>query len=148
VQSLGHPGGNATGLSIIGPQLAGKRLELLKEAYPPLTSVATMWNPAGATSMAGGNDDTKCAAGGLGIQCRSLQVRTDAEILGAFKAAEDGHVNGLVIIYSALFTASRKEMIDLAASTHLPAICGERDFAAAGGLMAYGPNIGDLWRST
>jgi ABC-type uncharacterized transport system substrate-binding protein len=146
VRSLARPGGNVTGLSVIGPQLAGKRLELLKEAFPHLTSVAAIWNPQGISSMAAETDETKVAADHLGIRFQALQARNDAEIPVAFRAATDGRVDGLVIIFSPLFTTSRRQIVELTATTGLPTISGEREFSAAGGLMAYGPNVPDLWR--
>jgi len=146
VQSLARPGGNVTGLSVIGPQLAGKRLELLKEAFPHLTSVAAIWNPQGVSSMARETDETKIAADGLGVRFQSLQARDDAEIPAAFQAARDGRADGLVVIFSPLFVTSRQQIVQLAETTRLPTISGEREFAAAGGLMAYGPNTAELWR--
>src|SRR3954470_3860250 len=93
VQSLAHPGGNVTGLSIIGPQLAGKRLELLRAAFPRLTNVAAIWNPQGDSSMAMETDDTRAAADRLGVRFEPLQARDDAEIPEAFRVATEGQVD-------------------------------------------------------
>jgi putative ABC transport system substrate-binding protein len=145
VKSIAHPGGNATGLSGIAPQLAGKRLELLKEAFPRLTSVATLWNPR-EQSMAVEMGETRVAADRLGLQFLSVEARDDSEIPGAFRTATEGRVDGLVVVTSPLIAASRRQIVELAATSRLPAISGDRDFAAAGGLMAYGPSLPGMWR--
>jgi putative ABC transport system substrate-binding protein len=145
VKSIAHPGGNTTGLSGIAPQLAGKRLELLKVAVPSLTSVATIWNPQDQ-SMFSEMGETKVAADQLAIRFQSVEVREEVELPAAFQTARERQADGLVAIFSPLFVASRQTMVELAAASRLPTISGDREFAAAGGLMAYGPSVPGMWR--
>src|ERR671932_809111 len=104
VNSIAHPGGNATGLSGIAPQLAGKRLELLKEVVPRLTSVANLWNPR-EQSMASEMGETKVAADRLGIRFQSIEARDDSDIPGALRDAREARVDGLVGVSSPVFSA-------------------------------------------
>src|SRR5947207_4658930 len=145
VKSIAHPGGNATGLSGIAPQLAGKRLELLKEAFPRLTNVATLWNPRDQ-GMAVEMGETRVAADRLGVRFQSVEARDEGEIPGAFRTATEARSDGLVVVFSALISAARQKIVELAATSRLPTIPGDRDFAAAGGLMGYGPSLPGMWR--
>ena len=145
VKSIAHPGGNATGLSGIAPQLSGKRLELLKGAFPRLTNVATLWNPRDQ-GMAVEMGETRVAADRLGVRFQSVEARDEGEIPGAFRTATEARSDGLVVVFSALISAARQKIVELAATNRLPTISGDRDFAAAGGLMAYGPSLAGMWR--
>jgi putative ABC transport system substrate-binding protein len=145
VKSIAHPGGNATGLSGIAPQLSGKRLELLKEAFPRLTNVAILWNPQDQ-GMALEMGETRVAADRLGVRFQSVEARDEGEIPGAFGTATEARADALVVVFSALISAARQKIVELAATSRLPAISGDRDFAAAGGLMAYGPSLPGMWR--
>jgi putative ABC transport system substrate-binding protein len=147
VQSLARPGANVTGLSMISPQLAGKRLELLNELVPRMRSVAAIWNPRGESSMAVEAEQARLVAEARGIRFESLEASDDGEIRAAFDAARNRDVDGLLIVYSPLFRASLQRIVEMAAATGRPAISGDREFAVAGGLMAYGPNLPELWRN-
>jgi putative ABC transport system substrate-binding protein len=147
VQSLARPGANVTGLSMISPPLAGKRLELLNELLPGMRTVAAIWNPRGESSMAVEAEQARLVAEARGIQFESLQASDDTEIRAAFDAVASRHVDGVLIVYSPLFRASLQRIAELAAATGRPAISGDREFAVAGGLMACGPNLPELWRN-
>jgi putative ABC transport system substrate-binding protein len=144
VESIAHPGGNTTGLSGIAPELAAKRLDLLKEAVPSLTSVATLWNP-GDQTMLPEMGATRMAADRLGLRFEEVEVRDESEMLGAFQSVTERRIDGLVVVLSPLFNASRQRMVQLAAVSRLPTISADREFAAAGGLMAYGPRLVEMW---
>jgi len=144
-QSIAHPGGNATGLSGIAPELAAKRLSLLKEAVPSLTSVATLWNP-GDQTMLPEMDATSIAADRLGLHFQSVEVRNESELPSAFQTMTGAQVDGLLVTLSPLYNAARQTMVQLAAMSRLPTISADREFAAAGGLMAYGPSLVEMWR--
>jgi putative tryptophan/tyrosine transport system substrate-binding protein len=145
VTSLSRPGGNLTGLTIIAPELSGKRLELLKEAVPRVSRVAILNNPANpVTSLI--LKETQGAAHALGLQLQSLEARNVKDFESAFEAATKAGVNALVVLVDSLFTGNRKRIVDLAAKNRLPAIYSWTEFVDAGGLMSYGPSFPDLFR--
>jgi putative ABC transport system substrate-binding protein len=144
VASLAHPGGNSTGLSIMIPDLSGKRLEMLKETVPHLSRVAALWHrdaPVDAYLK-----ETQAAAQALGLQLQALAVRGPAEFDQAFAAMTRAHAEALVLIPSALFFSHRTRLAALAVQHRLPAMFLEQEFVEAGGLMAYGPSLTDLSR--
>ena len=145
VASLARPGGNVTGLSLMSPELAGKRLELLKEVVPGLTRIAVLWNAANPYS-ANFFDQTKFAAEKLGIEVQSLGIRSPDELDGALEDALRQNAAGLIIIEDPLTYDNRQQIVTFAAKSKLPAIYGVREFADAGGLLAYGANLADLTR--
>jgi len=144
VASYGHPGGNITGLSNIAPELAGKRLELLKEAVPSITRVAVIWNQADQT-MGVEFGETLLGAEGLGVQLQSLAVREQSDLERAYEAAANGGADAIVVIADQFITGNRPQLVALSAQSRLPTISGDRDFPRAGGLMAYGPNMRELY---
>jgi len=144
VASLARPGGNSTGLSMMIPDLSGKRLEILKEAVPTLSRVAALWHrdaPVGPYLT-----ETQAAAQALGLQLQALAVQSPAEFAQAFAAMTRAHADALVVIPSGLFFSHRRELAELAVQHRLPAMFLEREFVDAGGLMAYGPSLSDLSR--
>jgi len=145
VSSLAHPGGNVTGLSVMLPQLSGKRLQLLKEAIPRLTRVAVLWNPD-APFHATVVEDLKAIAPSLSIELSVLGVRTTEEIGPAFSAMTRAHAEALYVLGDAFFSSQRMTLLKLASKGRLPAIYATRTFVDAGALMSYGPNFGDLFR--
>jgi putative ABC transport system substrate-binding protein len=147
VQSLARPGANVTGLSMISPQLAGKRLELLNELMPSMRSVGVIWNPRGESSMAVEAEQARAVAEARGIRFASLEARDDTEIGAAFEAVTRDGLDGVLLVYSPVFRNSLQRIVDLSVAANRPAISGDREFAAAGGLMAYGPNLPELWRN-
>jgi putative ABC transport system substrate-binding protein len=145
VASLAHPGGNVTGLSSTGAELSAKRLQLLKETIPRLTRVAVLRNPANPwhTKVV---EDLKAVAPSLSIELSVVGMRTPEEIGPAFSAVRRAHAEALYILQDAFFFTHRRTLLGLASKAQLPVIYGERDFADAGALMSYGPNLGDMYR--
>ena len=129
----------------MSPELAGKRLELLKEVVPGLTRIAVLWNAANPYS-ANFFDQTKFAAEKLGIEVQSLGIRSPDELDGALEDALRQNAAGLIIIEDPLTYDNRQQIVTFAAKSKLPAIYGVREFADAGGLLAYGANLAGLTR--
>jgi putative ABC transport system substrate-binding protein len=145
VPSLARPGGNITGLTIITPELTGKRLELLKETLPGRTRVGVLWNPGNPVSELELRK-TEAAARSLGLQLQSFGVRDPSEFASAFSSMKTERAGALFMLADAMFFGQRKAIADLAASNRLPLFAHLREFADAGGLMAYGPNVVDIHR--
>jgi putative ABC transport system substrate-binding protein len=145
VASLAHPGGNITGLSLMAPDLGGKRLELLKELLPDISRVAILWNAANPYA-AEVFRETDRAARTLRITLQSLEVRSPGDFDIVFEAAKVQHPEGLITVEDPLTGANRKQIVDFAATNRLPAIYGVRNFVEAGGLISYGASVFDLSR--
>jgi ABC-type uncharacterized transport system substrate-binding protein len=147
VESLARPGTNVTGLSFYGPVLSGKRLQLLKEVVPSAETVAVLWNANNPASAADFRQ-TQSAAAALNLQIRSHELRSADDFQGALAAIANQRPDALVVLPDNLtgFPPIRQLTVDFAAAQHLPVIYPLRDFAAEGGLMAYGPNVNDSWR--
>jgi putative tryptophan/tyrosine transport system substrate-binding protein len=145
VASLARPGGNVTGLSSVSPELSAKRLELLREAVPRLSRVAIVWNPdvRGAVLE---YKETESAARSLHLQLQSVEVNRPDGFDRAFSAVTTGRAEALTVASSSLAFRNRGRIASLAQKNRLPSIYGLREFADAGGLMAYGPNYAELWR--
>ena len=145
VASLARPGGNITGLSTLRPEISGKQVELLKETVPRLSRVAVLGSsttPGNAQSL----KETELAAGALGVKLQNLDVLGPKDIETAFRAAgKEGADAGLVLSASVL-NSQRTEIAKLAAKSRLPAIYPFPEYVEAGGLMAYGPSVTDLFR--
>ena len=145
VASLARPGGNVTGLSLIAPELAGKRLQLLKEIVPGASRVAVLSNPTVPyTGLA--VRETETAARTLGVQLQPLEIRAPEDIDRAFEAAIRGRASALTVIEDPLVLRHRVRIVALAAKSRLPAIYGFREVVEAGGLMSYAANLSDLYR--
>jgi len=145
VASLARPGGNVTGFSTMVPELSAKRLELLKEAVPGLSRVAIIWNP----DVRGGVLDykeTEGAARSLRLQLQSVEVSRADDFNRAFSAVTNGRAEALIVSGNPLAFANRSQIVSLAQKNRLPSMYAQREFADAGGLMAYGPNTVELWR--
>jgi putative ABC transport system substrate-binding protein len=140
VASFAHPGGNITGVSEIAPELAGKRLELLQQAVPAAERVGAIFN-AGDQAMAREYGETLVAAQALGIELQNLGVRTPDDLERAYQAAVERRLDGIVVILDTLIVRSRDRLVELSTRSGLPTISGDSMFPAAGGLMAYGPNL-------
>jgi len=145
VESLARPGGNITGLSQMAPDLAGKRLELLKEIVPKLSRVAVLWYPQGSTSTLSWKE-LQLPARELGVQLHSLEVRSSKDFAKAFEEATKAHAGALAIMPDPLFAGNLKRIADLAAKSRLPSIFHLREFVDSGGLMTYGPDRSDMYR--
>jgi len=147
VTNLSRPGGNITGLSFLGTELAGKRLELLKEAFPGIARVVVLSDMnTVATSSGPALTETKATARSLSLQLQILEVRGPDDFDGAFEAAKKGRAEALNVLASSIFSAHRLRLVELAAKSRLPAIYEHRHFVDAGGLVSYGPSLPDLFR--
>jgi len=144
VSSLARPGGNVTGLTFFNPELAAKRLELLKEALPGLTDVGILLNlknPMNEPVL----PQMSRVAKPLKLELHQFDVRAPAELEGAFAAMAAKHVGALVVIDEAILLSSAPAVAALALKQRLPS-CGWPDFAIDGGLMAYGVDFPDMFR--
>ena len=143
VQSLARPGGNITGLTNVSRELAGKRLELLKETVAGVSRIGVLTNPATSALTW---PETEAAARALGVQLLVQEAREVGDLEGAFAAMKRGGVAAVIKLPDAMFYAQRRRIADLALKHRLPVMSAFRDFVEAGGLMAYGADIGDLIR--
>ena len=145
VESLARPGGNITGLSQIAPELAAKRLQLLKELAPKLSRVGVIWSPQDLISSQVWKEIQRPARA-LGVQLHSLETRSLGEFDKAFEDAIRARVDALAILPAPVFVTNRKRIVDFAAKQRLPSIYHLREFVDSGGLIAYGPDRSDLFR--
>jgi len=147
VASLARPGGNVTGLSNISPELNAKRLELLREAVPGLSRVAIMWNPEVRGAVLD-YKETESAARSLRLQLQSVEVSRADDFDRAFSALTTGRAQALIVVPFPVAFTNRDQIASLAEKHRLPSMHGQREYADAGGLIAYGPNGADQWRRT
>jgi putative ABC transport system substrate-binding protein len=145
VASLARPGGNVTGLSLMAPDLGGKRLELLIETLPQVSRVGILWNAANPYSALVFKE-TQNGGKQLRIQLQSIEVRSPDDFDSALSTAGQQRADALITVEDPLTLLHRKRIVDFAATNHLPAIYGLKEFTEAGGLMAYGANLADLYR--
>ncbi|HVG36892.1 MAG TPA: ABC transporter substrate-binding protein, partial [Thermoplasmata archaeon] len=145
VPNLARPGGNLTGITLQAVDLAGKRIELLKEAAPRVSRLAAFVNP-----LHPGEDDefreSQTAAHRLGLTLRDFPVRTVAEVNAALQAMARDRVDGVVAFSNALIMSQRNVIAEFAIMYRIPTISGWEDFAVDGNLMTYGPNLQDSGR--
>jgi putative ABC transport system substrate-binding protein len=145
VSSLARPGGNITGLSNMASDLDGKRLELLKEAFPKVARVAFLLGSGGTR----GNlplTDMEAVAKALGLKLLSLEVRSLDDFDSAFARAKREGAQALITSTGGLIATQQRQVLDFAAKNRLPAIYTDSEWVEAGGLMSYAPNIADLFR--
>jgi putative ABC transport system substrate-binding protein len=148
VTSLARPGGNVTGLSFLAPELVGKCLELLTQAVPGVSRVAVLWQP-GVMVERRERDMLKAAevaARALGVRPQFVEARGPADVDRAFSDMTRANAGALTVFGSVMFVNERRRLVDLAAKNRLPSVYQRRDFVDAGGLMAYGPNVADMYR--
>jgi putative ABC transport system substrate-binding protein len=143
--SLARPGGNTTGLTIDSPELAGKRLQLLKELVPGLARVAVIGNAANPYAAVVFKE-TQQAARVLKIGVASVEVRGPLDFDSAFGAVIGMNPGGLLVVEDPLTFSERARIVNFATTTRLPAMYGMKEFVSAGGLIAYGPDYPDLLR--
>ena len=143
VASLARPGGNITGTSVQADELAVKRLELLKQALPKMARVAILWDPVTSERQLRA---AEAGARSLGLQIQTLKVGAPGELRGAFESAARGRAEGLVVLVSPMLLSSREAVVGFAAKHRIPTIYAYREFAEAGGLISYGPNLADTQR--
>jgi len=145
VASLARPGGNITGLATLSPELSGKRLELLKEILSKLSRVAvlgTSTTPGTAQEL----KEAELAAGAFGVKLQHLDVVSPKDIETAFRAASTGHADAVLVLNSAILLSQRRQLVDLAVKSRLPAIYNVPEFVEDGGFMSYGVSFIDLHR--
>jgi ABC-type uncharacterized transport system substrate-binding protein len=145
VGSLGQPGGNVTGLSLMMTETNVKLLELLKDAIPGLSRVAVVWDPA-TPSHGPGLRAVEGAAQALGLRLQTLAVRSATEYDDAFAAMTGGSAEAVLVLSTPLYTAGARRLAEFAMAHKLPSMFGPSEHARAGGLMSYGPDRADLWR--
>ncbi len=146
VASLARPGGNVTGFTIsTGAELYGKRLELLREALPAVSRVAVVWNPRNEVSR-NALVTIETAARTLGMQLDTVEARDAHDIERAFGSAARPRVGAMLTVADAFLWSQRVTIVALADRYRLPGVYPEVEFAEAGGLMAYGPNVRDNFR--
>jgi ABC-type uncharacterized transport system substrate-binding protein len=145
IASLARPGGRFTGLSLLTPETTGKRLQLLTEAVPNVRRVTVLLNPGNPSNFVF-VEETQAAARPLDIELQLLEVRNPSDVERAFVTASAGHVQAMVVFDDPFIHSHRARIIELAAHHRLPAICGTREYADEGLLMAYGPHRPDLYR--
>ena len=146
VESLARPGGNATGLTILAPELSGKRLELLKEVVPKLSRVAAMLNPTNPvyrTEL----QETHAGAKSLGLQIEPvIEVTNLTTLQEGFTRLSRDRVPALLLLTDAIFYSMRDRILEYASKSRLPVMYWQTEFAEASGLMSYGPLVNDLFR--
>ena len=143
--SLAQPGGNVTGLTVMLSDMSIKRLELLKESFPKRTRVAALWGPIDREARLGIEETTE-AAKVLSLRLHPLEIKSGDDIERAFAAMVKARDSALVVVLSPIVTLNSKRIVELALKHRLPGIYPTRQFVEEGGLMAYGPLIGDLYR--
>jgi putative ABC transport system substrate-binding protein len=147
IKSLAHPGGNTTGFSNLAGDLGPKRLEMLLDMAPKLSRVAFMMNP-GNSSHAQVLKSTEAAARKRNVKIVPVEVRTAQDLANAFTLMTRENAQAFIVAQDPLFTQQSRQIADLAVTSRLPSIYGLREYADAGGLMSYGPNLSHLyWRA-
>ena len=145
VTSLARPGGNVTGVTDIAPEIAGKRLDLLREAVPGITRIAVLWNPANPSS-APQMRDTSAVARSFGLAVRSLELRDVSQLESAFATAVQDQARAVIVLSDGALYGRRAQIAQLAAKHRLPCVAWTPEFAESGCLMAYGANVVELHR--
>ena len=148
VASLAQPGGNVTGLSLLLPELVGKRLELFKHAVPSLRRVAVLWQPGGSGARTEQDllKGAETAALALGLELRFVEARRPADIDRAFSEMTNARVDAFTVLSTPMFGGEQRHLVALANRHRLPTMFQFRGYVDAGGLMSYGPDLPDLYR--
>ncbi len=147
VASLAHPGGNITGLTNLGPDLSGKRLELLKEVLPQTSRVTILLSP-GNPLHAFLLKEMQVPAAALGMKLLSLELRgrSPKQVEEAFVTLKNSHPDALMVLPTPSTSLSMKRIVDLAVKNRLPTTYHWKEYVEAGGLMYYGANLLDMYR--
>jgi putative ABC transport system substrate-binding protein len=145
VASFARPGGNITGLSLLGPETVGKQLEFLKDVLPTVSRVAILWNPTNPVHalLVQAAD---VAAPALGVQLHLVEARGPDAFDRAFAALTSAHAGALLVLADNIFFEHRRRLADLAATSRLPTMHNMRAHVEAGGLISYGASPQDGWR--
>ncbi len=145
VASLGRPGANITGLSLMAPEVIGKQMQLLKELAPKGSRMAVVWNPANPSNLSQLRE-ARVAAHALGLRLQPLEARDPDDIDRAFAAMTSERAEGLIVVVDGVFIGNRIRIARLAEKARVPAVYGLREHVEAGGLMFYGASPADLNR--
>jgi putative ABC transport system substrate-binding protein len=145
VASLAKPGGNVTGRSLFSPDIAGKRLQLLKDVIPGISRVAVLWNATNPIAALN-KRETEAAASTLGLRVQSLEVHGPEDIESVLPSALTGRPDALFVLDDPLLFLYRRRITDFAARNRLPASAFFKEFAEAGALMTFGPDLADSSR--
>ena len=145
VQSLAHPGRNVTGNTILSPELAPKRLQLIKEIIPSASRTALLWNPDNVSSGAL-LEQLRSAAPRLGLQFTAVEARNANDLDGAFAILARERPDVVLVTNDPIHQSRIHKIIAFLFQQGLPAMFQSRDSVAAGGLMSYGPSIPDMFR--
>ena len=146
VESLARPGGNVTGVTNLATGLAGKRLELLKEAVPKLARVAVLYDPGNPTGVLNVKEDLPVAARALKLTVRSWEIRDADGFERLFAALNKERPDGLYVLGGPLMLANGQRIASFALKSRLPSVYNRKEYVDAGGLMYYGADIGDSYR--
>jgi putative ABC transport system substrate-binding protein len=145
VPSLAHPGGNLTGFTYLLSELAGKRLEFLREVMPRLSRVAVVWNPDHPDPDF---KDTQVAASRLGIRLQSIEVRKLDDIEAALATATRDHAEAIIVVTSRLTLLRQSQILDFAARNRIPIATGFGTWVQTGALLSYGPDTDEIVRKS
>ena len=145
VPSLAHPGGNLTGFTFLLSELAGKRLEFLREVMPRLSRVAVVWNPDHPDPDF---KDTQAAASRLGIRLQSIEVRKPDDFDGALATATRDRAEAVIVVTSRLMNLRQTQLLNFAAKNRIPIATGWGAWVQNGALLSYGPNIDEIVRQS
>src|SRR3989454_3076677 len=145
VSSLAHSGGNVTGLTVLGPGLAAKRLELLKEAVPNMAHAAFLWNPANPDQKTS-FDAVHAGARTLGVTLDSVEARSREELERAFAAMKQSRPSALLMTADAVHQLNIGRIVAFTSEVRLPAMFQLKEAVDRGGLMSYGASLPDLSR--
>jgi putative tryptophan/tyrosine transport system substrate-binding protein len=145
VSNLGRPGGNLTGTTRMLSEMSTKHVELLKQAVPPLSRLAVLWNPANS-SHTPALKSAETAAHSLAIKVRAVEVRSPSDLDGAFDTIDRDGCDGLLFLADPVFFIHLRRMADLAAGRRLPAVSNFIEFVRLGGLMGYAPSLPEEFR--
>jgi len=150
VASLARPGGNVTGTAFLGPELVSRRLQLLKELVPGLSRVAVLWHPLAYSerTTTGMLKEIEGAANTLGTKLQFVPATGGGDLEPGFAAMVRERAEAVIIFPSPMLYGQYARIVDLAASSRLPAIYAAREGAELGGLVSYGVNLADLSRAT
>ena len=144
VASLAQPGGNVTGVTALGEVLSVKRLQLLKEAVPGVSRVAVLANPVSPYTRSF-QRARESAGRELGVQLHVVEAEDSTRLEQAFAAAASERAGALMVLSDVMFIDNRRQIVELAAKSRLPAVYPEREFVSVGGLMFYGASLVDMY---
>jgi putative tryptophan/tyrosine transport system substrate-binding protein len=149
VASLARPGGNITGTTFLGPELVAKRLQLFREVTPKVSRLAALWHPHayGERTMASMSQEVEASARKLGMELQFVPAGNPDELAGAFSRITEQRAEAFIVLPSPMLFNQYERIVAFAANSRLPAVYQAREFVDAGGLMSYGANLAELFRS-